>query len=55
MANLLLKMNSLPQLMYTSEGEQVAKKLWKSTIDELSFAGVGKILKDLTGRVNDNR
>jgi hypothetical protein len=41
--------------MYTPEGEQVAKKLWKNTIDELSFAGVGKILEDFTGSVSGNQ
>jgi hypothetical protein len=34
--------------VYTSEGEQLAKRVWKETMDELSFAGVEKIIDNLS-------
>ncbi|VUC34863.1 unnamed protein product [Clonostachys rosea] len=42
------KPRPLPALIYTLEGEQLAKKVWKETLDELSFAGVDKIIDDLS-------
>lgn len=36
--------------MYTPEGEEIVKKLWKNTIDELSFAGLGTIIEGLAVR-----
>ena len=34
--------------MYTAEGEQIAKKVWKNTMNELSFAGVEQIIDGLS-------
>ncbi|CAG9944897.1 unnamed protein product [Clonostachys rosea f. rosea IK726] len=42
------KLRPLPVLVYTSEGEQLAKRVWKETMDELSFAGVEKIIDNLS-------
>ncbi|CAH0043536.1 unnamed protein product [Clonostachys solani] len=42
------KPRPLPVLIYTSEGEQLVKRVWKETLDELSFAGVEKIIDDLS-------
>uniref|UniRef100_A0A8H7K622 Uncharacterized protein n=1 Tax=Bionectria ochroleuca TaxID=29856 RepID=A0A8H7K622_BIOOC len=42
------KLRPLPVLVYTSEGEQLAKRVWKETLDELSFAGVEKIIDNLS-------
>jgi hypothetical protein len=42
-----LNLSRLPPLMYTPEGEEVAKKVWKETMQELSFAGVEKIVEDI--------
>ncbi|CAH0021807.1 unnamed protein product [Clonostachys rhizophaga] len=42
------KLRPLPALIYTSEGEHLAKRVWKETMDELSFAGVEKIIDNLS-------
>jgi hypothetical protein len=34
-------------LVYTAEGERIAKKLWEELLDELSFAGVRGIVRGL--------
>jgi len=34
-------------IIYTPEGERIAKKLWDELLDELSFAGVRDILSAL--------
>lgn len=31
-------------IIYTAEGEQIAKRLWSETMEELSFAGVQEIV-----------
>ncbi|KAI0156876.1 NAD(P)-binding protein [Xylariaceae sp. FL1272] len=41
------KVRPLPVIMYTAEGDKVAKQLWKETLQELSFASVEQIIKDL--------
>ena len=43
----MMSLHSLPAIMYTPEGEKVAPRLWKETMQELSFAGVEQIIKDL--------
>lgn len=35
-------------LVYTSEGDEIAKRLWNETMDELSFAGVKAILEEMS-------
>ncbi|KAK7213933.1 hypothetical protein V2G26_021111 [Clonostachys chloroleuca] len=42
------KLRPLPALIYTPEGEHLAKRVWKETLDELSFAGVEKIIDNLS-------
>lgn len=39
---------SLPVILYTPEGEKVAQKVWKETLEELSFAGVDQIIQELS-------
>jgi predicted peroxiredoxin len=34
-------------LVYTDEGKKIAKKLWDETIQELSFAKVDEIIKQV--------
>lgn len=43
MLTILLLIRSAP-IVYTTEGEQVAKRLWRETMEELSFAGVQDIV-----------
>ncbi|GAW21727.1 hypothetical protein ANO14919_112510 [Xylariales sp. No.14919] len=35
-------------VLYTAEGRRIAQRLWKETISELSFAGVGDVIEALT-------
>ncbi|KUI65294.1 Retinol dehydrogenase 13 [Cytospora mali] len=42
------KLRPLPVIMYTPDGERVAQKVWKETLQELSFAGVEQIIQELT-------
>ncbi|KAI0599690.1 hypothetical protein F4775DRAFT_599884 [Biscogniauxia sp. FL1348] len=41
------KLRPMPPLVYTSEGEKVAQRLWSETMRELSFAGVRDIVEGL--------
>lgn len=36
-------------LVYSREGELVREKLWEETMEELSFANVAEIVKQLSG------
>ncbi|KAH8885813.1 NAD(P)-binding protein [Thozetella sp. PMI_491] len=42
------KLRPLPVIMYTPEGEKVARKLWMEALQELAFADVENIIKDLS-------
>lgn len=33
--------------MYADKGRKLADRLWEETMEELSFAGVSKIIQDL--------
>lgn len=35
--------------MYTEQGKQTASRLWEETLQELEFAGVGRIADNLRG------
>ncbi|ROW18108.1 hypothetical protein VPNG_00184 [Cytospora leucostoma] len=41
------KLRPLPVILYTPEGEKVAQRVWKETLQELSFAGVEQIIREL--------
>lgn len=36
-------------IIYTAEGEEIREQLWKEMLEELSFANVETILKDIQG------
>ena len=38
-------MTRMAPIIYKSEGERIAKKLWDELMDELSFAGVRDIFR----------
>jgi hypothetical protein len=38
-------------LIYKPDGEQLIKRLWKETMDELAFANVEDILQNLSKQV----
>lgn len=38
----------MPPLLYEPEGEKIAEKLWRETLDELSFANVANIVDSLS-------
>lgn len=40
----------MAQLVYTTKGEEVAKRLWRETMDELSFAKVESIVEELSDK-----
>lgn len=37
-------------MVYEPEGKVVIDRLWEETLDELEFAGVKGVLKDMQGR-----
>ncbi|KAK2607549.1 hypothetical protein N8I77_006213 [Diaporthe amygdali] len=39
------KLRPSAPIIYTAEGEQIAKRLWRETLEELSFAGIEDIVK----------
>lgn len=39
--------NSLPPIIYKEEGKIIMERLWKETLDELSFAGVKEIIDEI--------
>lgn len=43
MLTLMSTFSSAP-IVYTTEGEQIAKRLWRETMEELSFAEVQGIV-----------
>lgn len=38
----------MPPLLYEPEGEKIAERLWRETLDELAFANVAKIVDSLS-------
>ncbi|KAJ4859724.1 short chain dehydrogenase domain-containing protein [Trichoderma breve] len=38
-----------PKLWYTPEGQELKKRLWEETMEELNFVGASKIVNDLKG------
>jgi len=36
-----------PEIMYTQEGARVRERLWEETMEELNFAGVSDIMRDM--------
>ncbi|KAJ4859919.1 short chain dehydrogenase domain-containing protein [Trichoderma breve] len=42
------KVQPMPPLLYEPEGEKIAERLWRETLDELAFANVAKIVDSLS-------
>ena len=38
---------SMAPIVYTTEGEKVSEQLWKETMEELAFAHVEDVLRDI--------
>lgn len=45
---LILRAIRFAPIVYTAEGRQMAQRLWKETMSELSFAGVEDVIEALT-------
>lgn len=50
----LVVITSSTPLVYTAESRQIARRLWKETIDELLFAGASDIVNAFLNTSLDN-
>ncbi|CAJ2512841.1 Uu.00g009600.m01.CDS01 [Anthostomella pinea] len=43
------ELKAMAPMIYTTEGQKLAQQLWRETMDELSFAGVEEIVREVSG------